>query len=355
MSLLPRRSGEPPPGVDNPSRWGAPAPVLLRSVAVMAWLSLVTRLISLALPGSRSGIGPWIRHADVASSLLSQVAALLGSSLLVLLVVGTLAERSFGYAYRLIVVPTSAAVLMLVMLASTMGLEPEATLTMGLACLALSTAGATAAMNAPQSRAQGLVVSLATLGAATRLAVRVLTMGAIHHEDAWVTRVSWLAFVGTAFDAFAIALAAARLRAEHRNRAGVGLLAVLVGALWVSWNALRGSFDGASTWQVLCSRAVGELSQSPIAFGTVASRYALETVAVLFAALVVFWPGAISAGMMSAALALMSRPGVDVPAAALVLAIGALVAPLSRAPLVDPAPAPSRAGPAEQTPAGADR
>jgi hypothetical protein len=328
--------------------------VLLRSVAVTAWLSLVARLVSLALPGSRSGIELWIRRADTASSLLSQIAALLGSSLLVLLVVGTLAERSFGYAYRLIVVPTSAAVLMLVMLASTMGLEPEATLTMGLACLALATAGATAAMNAPASRAQGLVVSLATLGAATRLAVRVLTMGAIHHEITWVSRVSWLAFLGAAFDAFAIALAAARLRAEHRTRAAGALVAVLLAALWVAWNALRGSFDGASTWQVLCSRAVGELSQSPIAFGTVASRYALETIAVLLASAVVFWPGRISAGMMAAALALMARPGVDVPAAALVLAIGALVAPLSRAPFVEATPTPSRTGPAERSPAGAD-
>src|SRR6185295_15429322 len=115
---------------------------------------------------------------------LAQLATLLGSCLLVLLVLGTTTERGLGYAYRLVVVPTSAAVLMLVMLASTMGLEPEATLTMGLACLALATAGATAAMNAPASRAQGLVVSLVTLGAATRLAVRVLTMGASHHDAA---------------------------------------------------------------------------------------------------------------------------------------------------------------------------
>ncbi|HEX3597289.1 MAG TPA: hypothetical protein VHU80_19415 [Polyangiaceae bacterium] len=353
MSLLPRPSSEPLPVSTDPSRWGAAAPLLLRSVAIAAWLSLVTRLVSLALPGSQSGIGLYIRRADGASSLLSQIAALLGSSLLVLLVVGTLAERGFGYAYRLVVVPTSAAVLMLVMLASTMGLEPEATLTMGLACLALSTAGATAAMNAPQSRAQGLVVSLATLGAATRLAIRVLTMGATHHEPAWLTRMSLLAFVGAAFDACAIALSAARLRAEHRTRAAGALLAVFIAALWISWNALRGSFDGASTWQVLCSRAVGELSQSPIAFGTIASRYALETIAVLLAAVVVFWPGRISAGMMSAALALMARPGVDVPAAALVLALGALVAPLSRAPSVEPAPTPSRPPPTEH--AEADR
>jgi cytochrome c biogenesis protein CcdA len=131
---------------------------------------------------------------------------------------------------------------------------------------------------------------------------------------------------------------------------------VFTASLWVAWSAMRGSYDGATTWQVVCSRAVSELSQSPIAFGSVGSRYALETIAVLLGFVVVFWPGAISAGMMSAALALLSRPGVDVPAAALVLATSALIAPLSRAPVVDRAPAttPPRHGRTEQTPAGAD-
>lgn len=357
MSSSTDRSGEiVPASVADISRWGAPAPLLLRSVALTAWLALVARLVATALPGTRSGIGPWIRRADSAASMLAQLAALLGSSLLVLLVVGTMAERGLGYAYRLVVIPTSAAVLMLVMLASTMGLEPEATLTLGLACLALSTAGATAAMNAPPSRAQGLVVSLVTLGAATRLAVRVLTMGPSHHDAGWVTRVAWLAALGAAFDAFGLALAAARLRAEQRLRAAIVLVGILVLTLWVSFSAVKGSVDGASTWQVLASRGIAELAQSPVTFGSTSSRYALETLALFFSGAVALWPGRISAGMVSAALAILARPGVDVPAAALVLAVGALVAPLSRAPIVEASPAsPSRAGPAEQSPAGADR
>jgi hypothetical protein len=356
VSSSPGRNGDVAPAIADASRWGAPAPSLLRAVAVTAWLALVMRLVATALPGSRSGIGPWIRRADSTASLLTQLAALLGSSLLVLLVVGTLAERGLGYAYRLVVVPTSAAVLMLVMLSSTMGLEPEATLTLGLACLALSTAGATAAMNAPPSRAQGLVVSLVTLGAATRLAVRVLTMGSAHHDAAWVTRVAWLAALGAAFDAFGLALAAARLRAEQRGRATVALGSVLVLTVFIAWSALKGSFDGASTWQVLASRGIGELAQAPVAFGSTSSRYGLETLAVLFSGAVVLWPGRISAGMVSAALAILARPGVDVPAAALVLAVGALVAPLSRAPIAESTPAsPARAATPEQSPAGADR
>jgi hypothetical protein len=362
VSSSQRRNGDvAPASVPDVSRWGAPAPLLLRTVAVAGWLALVARVAATALPGSRSGIGPWIRRTDSAASLLTQLSALFGATLLVLLVVGTLAERSLGYAYRLVVVPTSAAVFILVIastvdLASKLGMEPEATLMLGLACLALSTTGATAAMNAPPSRAQGLVVSLVTLGAATRLAVRVLTMGATHHDAAWVSRVAWLSALGAVFDTLGLALAAARFRAEQRTRGMVALVGVLALTLWVAWSALRGSMDGASTWQVLASRGIGELSQAAVPFGSASSRYTLMTLAVFFSGAVVLWPGRISAGMMSVALAILARPGVDVPAAALVLSLGALIAPLSRASFVEQSPAsPSRATPGEQSPAGADR
>src|SRR5205814_1908366 len=150
VSSIPRRNDEErtPPSYDG-SRWGAPAQALLRLVAVAVWLSLLMRLLSTALPGSRSGVGAWIRGTDLASSFLSQTAALFGSCLLILLVVFTLAERTLGYAYRLIAVATGGGILMLVMLAlaDPMGPDPEASLVLGLSCLTLSTASAMVAMN----------------------------------------------------------------------------------------------------------------------------------------------------------------------------------------------------------------
>jgi hypothetical protein len=71
------------------------------------------------------------------------------------------------------------------------------------------------------------------------------------------------------------------------------------------------------------------MTSSPVAFSTLSSRYAVEALALLLSLAVVAWPGRISAGMMTAALALLCRPGVDVPAAALVLAVAALFAPLA--------------------------
>ena len=338
MSSIPRRTDEErtPPSNDG-ERWGGPAQPLLRLVAVAAWLSLLMRLLSRALPGSRSGVGAWIRVADFASSFLAQAAALFGACLLVLLVVGTLAERNLGYAYRLIAVATGGGILILVLLAlwDPMGPDPEASLVLGLSCLALSTASSTVAMNSPASRAQGLVVSLVTLGAAARLAVRVFAAGTGHHDVSWIARVSWLSTFGEGFDALGIALAAARLRAEHRVRAAAALVGIFVLTLFVAWSALRGSGEGATTWQVLASRGVGDLVQSPAMTGPLGTRFAIETLAVLLSGAIVLWPGRISAGMISIGLALLARPSVDVPAAALALAVGALVAPLGRAPVID--------------------
>ena len=65
----------------------------MKNLAVRAWLSLVARLVSTSLPGSRTGIHALIQRADTASSLLSQSVALIGSSQLVLLVAHTLTER----------------------------------------------------------------------------------------------------------------------------------------------------------------------------------------------------------------------------------------------------------------------
>jgi hypothetical protein len=314
---------------EDPSRFGVAAPPLLRTVAIVGFLALVSRLVSEALPGSRSGISDWIRRMDSVSSFLVQLGVLLGSSLLVLLVVGTIAERRLHYAYRVAVVPIAAIVLMLVMLASTMGLEPEGSLTLGVACLAVATAGSSMALRTAESRGQGLVISLATLGIASRLAARVVAISALRHDPSSGTKVVWLASIGHGFDAICIAIAAARFRSERRDPAGLAIVTLLLVTCGIAWGALRGSLEGAQTWQVIAARAGGELISSPVAFSTLASRYSVEILSVLFGGTIAFWPGRISAGMMSAAIVILARPGADVPAAALLLTVGALAAPLA--------------------------
>ena len=310
-------------------RFGFAAPPLLRLVTGLAWFSLLARMVSSALPGSRSGIEPWIKRTDVVSSLLTQLSVLLGSGLLVMLVVTTVADRGFRYSYRIVVVPAAAVVLMLVMLASTTGLDAAASLLLGLSCLALAAASAGTALGVPSSRAQGLVLSLVALGAACRLAVRAIGIGAsVPPDAAWYSRATWVLTIGSAFDFLAVSLGATRLLAERRRQAAYALGGLLLLSCFVAWGALRGSLEGARTWQVVAARSLTDLAANPTTVHPAGASFALDTLAVLLAGAVALWPGRLSSGIIAVGLALLSRPGVDVPASALLLALGALAAPL---------------------------
>jgi hypothetical protein len=301
---------------------------MLRAVAVVAWLAFVTRVLAIALPGSRSGIEALIRRADVSSSLSAQLTVLLGSAELVLLVVASLGTRSTSPFYRIVLVPTAAAILMLVMLASSMGLDPIANVALGLSCVALTLAGATVAVRVPASRAQGLVLAAVAVAGASRLAARLIAASEATRDGTTALHVAWLAALALAFDAVAVALAAARFVAERRGAGTSALVAVFVLATVVAWGALRGSLDGAPLWQVVASRSLTEMTSGPVALGGLGSRYSLEVTAVLLGGVIACWPGRISGGALCAALAVLARPGVDVPVCALVLAIAALSAPL---------------------------
>ena len=313
-----------------PERWGgAPAPPLLRAVAAVTWLALAAHLIATALPGSRSGIEAWIRRADLIASVLAQLGTLLGLFLLVTLVVSTLGDHGLSYVYRLAVAPLAAAVFVPVSLGTRDSLEPALNLGLGVACLALATASSSSALRVPSTRAQGLVLSLVVLGASGRLSTRLLLLGVTPNDTVWAGRAVFLATAGHAFDAFGVALAAARFRSEQRAKGALALAAALIATFVVAWGALHGSADGASTWQVLAARVADVLTAAPIAFSTKASRTSVEILSLLLSGTAIFWPARISAGMISIALALCARAGADVPASALALALGALAAPLT--------------------------
>jgi hypothetical protein len=309
-------------------RWGLVAPPLLRGVTLMAWLSLVTRLVASALPGSRSGIEPWIRRADVASSILTQLSVLLGASLLVLLVVNTVADRGFRLSYRIAIVPAAAVVLMLVMLASTATLpDAAASVFLGVASLVIAVVSAGTALGTTSTRALGLVLTMVLLGGASRFTVRVMGVGN-GAESAWSNRTTWGLAMGSAFDVFAAALAATRLLAERRRTALYALGAVLVVSAIVAWGALNGSLEGARMWQIVAARSLSDLGSSPSMAPPSGGVFALDALTLLLAGAIAIWPAPLSAGMVAAGLVLLSRPGVDVPVSALLLSLGALAAPL---------------------------
>jgi hypothetical protein len=306
--------------------WGE-APSLFRVTAVVACLALVVRAVATALPGSRSGIEAIIRRTDVLSSLLSQLTVLLGGAQVVLLVVATLSERSLSYAYRITVVPASAAVLMLVMLASTMGLDLEASLVVGVAALVLAGAAGATALRRPASRAQGMVLLAITVASAVHLVSRLLAVGFGQHQMLGPSRAPVLLAFARGADAVAMALLAVRLSTERGVAARIAVVGALVIATGITWGALRGSLDGAALWQVIASRSLYELAGGAASLGATATRYGIESFAVLLGGTVIFWPGRLSTGALSAALAVLARPSVDVPECALILALAALSAP----------------------------
>jgi hypothetical protein len=314
--------------------WGQ-APSLFRVTAMVACLALVVRALATALPGSRSGIEAVIRRTDVLSSLLSQLTVLLGAAQMVLLVVWTLSERSLSYAYRIAVVPASAAVLLLVMLASTMGLDLEASLVIGTSALVLAGAAGATALQKPASRAQGMVLIAITVASAVHLLSRLLALGLGQHHWLGPSRAPLLLAFARAADAVAMALLAVRLSAERGTQARVAVLGALVVATGITWGALRGSLDGAALWQVIASRSLYELAGGAASLGAAATRYGIESFAVLLGGTVIFWPGRLSTGAVSAALAVLARPSVDVPECALILTLAALSAPAA-APLRNP-------------------
>ncbi|HVU05098.1 MAG TPA: hypothetical protein VHE30_25285 [Polyangiaceae bacterium] len=322
------RAGSTPastPGEDT-ARFGPDAPFALRAVLLVSWTSLVSRSIATALPGARSGLERWIARSDVLASLSSQLSALLGACLLVLLVAATLGDRTLSPVYRVLVVPAAAAVLTLVMLASTMGLEPAESLALGASCLALGASAASSSLRSPVARATGLVLAFLTIGATLRLGYRLLAAsGAVRAASPALVGV--LTSGANALDVLAVSLAAARFIAERRVRAGITVgVIVLLGAV-LSWGAIRGSLEGASLWQIVASRALSELSLASIA-SPGGGRVAVDVVAVLVALVVGAWPGAISQKMIAVAFALLGRSGAEVPASALVLALAALSSPL---------------------------
>lgn len=331
-------------------RWGAPAPRMLRFVALAAWLALVARLLSISLPGSRSGIESLIRRADTFSSTLSQLAVLVGGSQLVLFVASTLSERTLGVVHRILVVPAATLVLLLVMLSSTTSLEPGASVALGVASLLLACGSAGASLRSRVGRAHGLVLLFIALGAASRLGVRVMDLPAYPGSGRWPA--VWLATAGHLFDALGVSLAAVRFVAERRSAAGAIVLVALALATMVAWGAMRGSYDDARFWQVLASRSIGDLAGSRGPVGP-SSNHAVDAFALLFSGMVAVFPGRLSLGMTSAALCVMARPGVDVPASALVLALGALASPLCLSAERDPVSGSGRSASADAEMAGA--
>jgi hypothetical protein len=303
----------------------------LRGVALLAVVTvIVARLVAPALPGSRAGITRWIVRADVLANFLSQIWVVLGVLIAFRLVVATLRDRTLRVGHRVLAAPAAAAALTLIMAAAERGLSPGLSLTLAVLTSLVALAAAPATLAKPSTRALGIVIAAAGLSAFLHLLCRVLAMRASDEALASLFHTAQgLATLGFLLNLGGAAVVAVWLGARRPRTVAVALVVLVAIAVLGSWGAMRGSGEGATLWQVLASRGLNELSRNPAPFVPAFLRHAEELWLLLVALAVLVprrGPGLVQAGF---ALALVGQSSADVPAAALILLLAALLAPLA--------------------------
>jgi hypothetical protein len=301
-----------------------------RSLAVLALASvLFGRALVSALPGTRAGIDRWIVAVSSAASVSSQLLVVFGLSAMVTLLFGSLWQRRVGTLYRILALPSGAALVVFVALSTLHRLEPVELTTMAIAAIALATVSALSAISSPASRAAGLVLLISAFASLCYLVARVLMLEAVGGAP-----ISFgVAARTSATLAFAADLGALALAMGWLSVGNVGRILPILGvatalATFVTWGALVGSNDGAAMWQLVALRALNELTPSPAPWITVASRYWVEAFSFLVAALVALYPRRAMTLQLAVAFALLSRGSADVPGCAMLLAMAALLAPI---------------------------
>jgi hypothetical protein len=324
-------------------------PAWIRLVALLALVaSLVGRGLAPALPGSRAGIGSFIALSARASAVLSQLFVLAGAMLAVRLAFATLRERPLGVVYRVAAVPATACIVTLVMASTAQQLEPAITLGLAFVSAVLALAAAPPAFSSPRTRAAGFVLLLAGGAAfahviASFLAVRASDRALLP----MFTAARAMATLSFGLDVASLVIAGFWAASRRWRRAGI-VAALVIGCAGVlAWGATRGARYDASTWQVLASRVLSQLTPHPAPLVPAVLRAAVEVLAPLTALCAILARSRAAAVQGAIALAILARTSTDVPALALVLALAALLAALASVehrepPAPEPAASPAR-------------
>jgi len=303
--------------------------VLLLLMALALLASIEARGIAPALPGSKAGIGSVIAAADRLAAFLTQLFALGGTMLAVRLGLASLRERTLGLFYRLLAVPATGAVVTLVLASTTQPLDTRVTLLLAIVSSLLAVGAAVRCLPSPATRAAGFVLALVGAAALTRITAAVLAGRA--SEQALVTMFGFARAVSTfafVLDLASLAIVGLWLTGRNWTRGALALGSMLVVAALVAWGATRGSQYDARLWQVLAARSLAELTTDPAPLVVPQLRYAVEVLAWLLAVVVLFSRQRSAWIKAAISAALLSRATTDVPALALCLTLGALLAAL---------------------------
>lgn len=338
----PAASAAPTPDPLVPLGWPGSAPVLSgSSLLALAWLAVLAtalgRALAPALPGSFAGIELWISLSQRAAAIFTINFLVFGSLAAIWLSLVSLVTGRLLAAYRLTLTPALAAIVVLSLLSCR--LQP---LTEGwhfwLALIGsgLAFAAAPQAMGSRKTRALGLVLlmvaaSAALQVAARRAAIRASDLG----QPLQFLHSRWVATAAFGFNTLGLVLAMLWLGARSWRRS-LGAAALLGGlAALISGAAVSGSHYDAGVWQVLASRVLAEMTRHPAPLVPAFVRFTVELLGMATATAVLLVPRRDRLVQSALALVLLSAGATDIPLCALMLALGALIAPLAAEPSDD--------------------
>ena len=336
VSAEPDAERDAPPEAELPERRGEWSPRPLVWIALAA--TLVGRVLGPALPGSHSGISRWISFTEHAAAFVTQLLVLLGTLVGMRLVVITLRTPELRLWYRLLATACGAAVLVLAVGAAELPLQPDVALVLGVSSAATALGAALITVRTEAFRAAGLVLGLQGLAALLQLCGRLVALTASDRAlTGWYQTARGVATVAFVLDLMCLGVALLWLSRARPLRAATLVLPLGLVALLLSWAAVRGTYFGASFWQVIMARGLAELTRPPMPFVVLILRQAVELLALFLAAAVAATNNGPRMAQTALALALLSRASTDVPALALMLLLAALLGALGA--LREPTPA----------------
>jgi hypothetical protein len=348
---------------DVPAHHGAPAELQLRNwparsdvLLVGFWAlmaSVLGRGLAPALPGSSAGIGQLIVGVEDLGAFSSQFMLMMGTAVCVRLLLTTLECRS--YLFRPVAIVTCAAALPVVVSASSRHLSPEWLIALVGLSATLALASAMPALRAPQCRVAGLVLLTVTLGSLVSAAGRTIALYASQQVEATLFMVArGIATFGLLLDALSVAWVALWLARRLHLRGAWLIGGAIAVSLVVVWTGRQVDAEDSATWGLVAGRALAALTAHPDPFIGSGVRYFVEVLALLLAAITLWFqrPAGVGATL---SFALLARVSGDVPLCALMLMLAALSAVRASLQSVEPDTSarepPGRRAPLEVIPA----
>jgi hypothetical protein len=320
-------------GPHAPARFFSQARGLVLTLLVALFLAAVLsgRVLAPALLGWRAGIERLIERSELVAAVLGQLAVVAGALMAIQLLIATLVESDLNVAFRLVAAPITAGVVTLVMAAATHELPTLLSLTLAVLTGVLALIASAPTLLRAHTRATGLVLLFGGLTAILQVVSRVLALWASQESSIGAFHAARsLSTVVLVLDLTALAAAGTWLAERRFKLAGAVAFAALAASVGLAYAALRGA-GWPGGWLVFASQAMHGLARHPWPLVPPVVYFTVQVALLLGVVLSLSTRRAQPFARTAIALALLARPGTDIPVMALSLLLAALLGPLAAA------------------------